>query len=456
MPDGVLVRGVPEGVTKSQIMAKYGKYKAPTDPSLMQRIGSDFEARQANEAMINQAQQSGEQGVISSGLQRLGQGAGMANDVVGQIGKSIYNSLPEEITQPINQHVSATMEQAGRLGNMLPDVTPEIDYRFDPVTKRNIEAVMNMAGAVPTVAGSMLAGKGAVKGAQAAGKAAKNSAVGQGIVARGAEELIDATDIKRASSSAKYQAAKAGGAVYTPQVSQDILSRVDRAVGSGKLNSTRHADTISAVKDFQDDVAKVGTISLEELDLHRQNFSEVINDNTDAVTGRMNSDAHRAMMARNALDDAIEHFQQQNHLTSGDIKAVELLKEGRAEWAKAAKFEKVSNLVISAKGDPAKIKSNFQRFVNNRKNLKGFTAEEQAVLRAAANNTITEKILKGLGRFGIAPENVYLPMMGAGIGHLAGSGGAAGGLIAAGTVARQTGKWTARGKAEKALKVIEK
>lgn len=297
-----------------------------------------------------------------------------------------------------------------------------------------------LGAAVPAVAA---AGSGAVKGA---------GVVKTGLAARGADELEATAQKIKYGASKLYQQSREAGAILNSRRAVNIINRMERAIlSSGKLNDRLHGDTLSVLGDIKEAVKS--PLSLEELDQFRQLLGDVVSKNTDAIKG-MNPDALKASQAMKTLDNAVESLVPID-IVGGDTTAIEALKAGREQWTKFRKFESVSNIIRQADGDPNKIKAGFKRFVNKPKNLRGFTEEEIKTLKAASINTINEKILKGLGRFGFEPGNVFLPIVG---GTIAGGGlGAPAGvaLTAAGTVARQAQKYTARGKAEQAARMIE-
>lgn len=305
------------------------------------------------------------------------------------------------------------------------------------------------AGASALVSGALGGGLSAVTSPLVKGTKTAST----GIVARGVDEL-DQTAFKiKQNASSLYKKSRDAGAIINRNRASNIINRMQKAVSdTGKINARLHGDTISVLDDLRG-AQKSGEFGLEELDQYRQLLSDVVNKNTDAIKG-MNPDAYKATKAIEALDDAVENLAPID-IKGGKIEAVDALNAGRAEWAKFRKFESVANIVRQANGDPNKLKSGFSRFVNKPKNLRGFTKEEVGALKAAGNNSMNEKILKGLGRFGIEPGNVYLPLVGGGLGALSGAGVPAAAIVGAGTVARQAQKFTARGKAEQALRAIE-
>jgi hypothetical protein len=135
--------------------------------------------------------------------------------------------------------------------------------------------------------------------------------------------------------------------------------------------------------------------------------------------------------------------------------AKDLLTKGRSEWKRARKFEKISDIVEKANGDPQRIKVLTRSLVNNKKNLYGFTDEEKSALKHIANGNMNEKVLRFLGGFGIGANNKLIPFMAGAGGYAASVPVGAAVVIGIGTAARQAQKFLAKGKLEEALKVIQ-
>ena len=157
-----------------------------------------------------------------------------------------------------------------------------------------------------------------------------------------------------------------------------------------------------------------------------------------------------AQQAINAMDDSIAGLKKID-VIGGNTEAIDLLLSGRNEWKRFRKFEQITHMVKRAGGDPNKIRSEFKRFSMKPKNLRGFSEQERAMIKAIGNPGASDKILKGIGRFGFEPQNVFLPMVGGYV--VGGPTGAA--LLSAGTVARQARRLATRAEPEQLLKAIE-
>ena len=179
----------------------------------------------------------------------------------------------------------------------------------------------------------------------------------------------------------------------------------------------------------------------------------MVKKNTDTV-GSINPDGLKAQILIDKLDDSIEKLSPSD-LNSSGTDAIQLLNQARKEWKIFKKFQKITNIVEKADGDANKTKAAFKRFVNNKKNLRGFSAQEQDALRTAAKSNTSEDVLKSLGKFGFDASNTALPVLSVLGGSLAGSPVSGVVTVSAGTAARKLQKLVANGKVEDALSLIQ-
>jgi len=260
--------------------------------------------------------------------------------------------------------------------------------------------------------------------------------------------------IKEGSTNA-YKAVRESGATFKPEAIKSIFAEIDNALNkNGFLSPITNADTIGTLE-FIKKLAKEknGAIGLEELDNYRQALSDVVKKNTD-IAGP-NPDALKANIAINKLDDVVDGLGA-NALSKGDQKTLDLLNTARTEWSRYRKFDAITNIVRKADGDANRTKTLLQNFVNNPKNLRGFSPAEIQALKRAKTNSTAEGLMKAVGKFGFDigsgrnAGNSALP-----IGSIL-IGGGTGGLTAlVGTVARQAQKLSAKGQIDDVLKLIQ-
>jgi hypothetical protein len=268
-----------------------------------------------------------------------------------------------------------------------------------------------------------------------------------------------ASNIKE-KSSVIYKAMQESNSTLTPKATKEVFTGIDSALSdSGIMNKRLHGDTLGIISDLKKLAKeKSGNISIEELDQYRQLLGDVVKRNTD-VAGKLNADGLKANIAINKLDDVVENLKPE--LITGGKGAVNLLNQARTEWGRYRKFDAITNIVKKADGDPNRLKTLMQNFVNNPKNLRGFNSVEREGLKKASRNTTSEGLLKAVGKFGFDlgsgrnSGNTALPVIAAFGGGAVGGGATAGTSIVVGTLARQAQKLSARGKVDQVLRLIE-
>lgn len=304
--------------------------------------------------------------------------------------------------------------------------------------------------------GFELAGKGLGAAFSGAKEGSKN--IIQGLKARIPEEMAQTVQALKEKAGNTYKAVREAGVTINPVSANSIIDDVTNAVAeTGKLNPILHNDTIGILQGLKDEIATGKTLDLEGLDQYRKLLSGVVKKNLVSNP----EDAFKANVAIDKLDDIVENFNPKKLVQSGNPEAIKLLTQARKEWSTARKFEKISDIIEKADNDPNKIKSGFKRFIENKKNLRGFSNKEVDAIKKAATNTTLEGIYKQIGKFGLDigtskySGSIALPAFAAGAVGV-GKGMTAGGtVLAAGTVAKQAQKYLARGKAEEALRIIE-
>ena len=277
-----------------------------------------------------------------------------------------------------------------------------------------------------------------------------------GFTSKPVETLDSISEAIKEGSTNAYKAMRESGAIFKPETTKSIFTGIDDALKeNGILNPRLHGDTIGILEDLKTLAKeKNGAIGLEELDQYRQLLGDVVKKNTD-ISGKINADALKANIAINKLDDVVDGLGA-NALSKGDQKTLDLLNTARTEWSRYRKFDAISSIVKKADGDPNRTKTLLQNFVNNPKNLRGFSPAEVEALKRAKTNSTAEGLMKAVGKFGFDigsgrnAGNSALP-----IGSIL-IGGGTGGLTAlVGTVARQAQKLSAKGQIDDVLKLIQ-
>lgn len=287
-----------------------------------------------------------------------------------------------------------------------------------------------------------------------------------GIQSRTPEQLRESLQKTKDISTAAYDSVKASKTTINPNASNKIRRTIAAALrDKGILNEKLHANTLSVVRDMRDRLRDTkNPVTVEELDQFRRLLSGSA---SQTAAQRATEDAAKSMVALNAFDDAIDNITQKD-LFKGTPEAIDTLRKAQFNWRKSSGLEKITDLIEKAGNDPRRIKIEFKNFVNNKKNLRGFSPEEVKLLKEAGSFSRPEQILTALGRFGLdfssgnfAKANFVPSTLGIAGGTSTLLGGsvlapALVGVVGTGTVARKTAGTLAKGKAENVIKQIEK
>lgn len=441
---------------------------APTNSPVGQDAGANaaFGMALANAAPFGQR--------ITSGIGAVGAAAMGAGNV-----KDLYNQAQENTQRTLEANPNAAL--AGSVAGVIP--TLAIGSGLAKAISKPIFSGTNALANIGNIAGQSIKGAAAaapIGAAYAAGEAksikdmpeaalsgAEMSAaigaasplllsgaaglanVGKGAIARNADKLEKVSDKMFKDAGQKYEQMRASGAVLNKSATDELATRVENAVAKLEFIPELNPKTMAIINRIKEKSA-IGEIGLNELDQYRR------------LLGRVGAteDGVSAGAARKTIDEVVNGLTGR-HMINGDATAVKLLNEGRAQYAKAAKFDDIVDIVKRSEGDANKLKANLTRFLNKDENTIGWTKQEIKALKEAAGMTAGEKFLKLGGKFGIdlgssVNQGVGIgPIVGALTGAAAGGGGVAAAVPAVGTVMRQAQKYIARSKVEKILKAIE-
>lgn len=292
--------------------------------------------------------------------------------------------------------------------------------------------------------GAVAGGAAPAIGSALGGLAGGVGDVARGIAARSPEALQDIASAAKGSAAKIYDQMRQIGADFKQSATQGfLLPDIDKALSKLNFIPALNPKTTAIIDDLKLQASK-GNLGLDQLDQYRR------------LLGRVggSEDGVSATAARNAIDGFVNKANA-SHLASGSKDAIDLLNQGRKAYAQASKFEKVTDILQKAGGDPNKIRSAFTRFVNNDKNLRGFTDTEIQHLKSVASGGLSDSALKGLSAFGFDAKHILGPAVGNGLTTAALGGPAGLALAGIGTVARQARNLATRGQAEQLLKVLE-
>lgn len=414
MPDGTLVRNVPDGTTQEDILERYQLSQQPTQGtptaapksrSMVDELGRQIglTARAGYEAFTSPATAvlEGVRGAYNLGAQALGSESRMPS-FYGEQEKMLSNVLPtpENATERAVQAGTQAMTSTAGMAKVAPNV-PALAadlIRQVPVSAAAGLASQPTAEIVKEVTGSDTAATiaGILTGTVAA------AAVGRGIdyKYRPRETIAQVKD--RASQS--YQAVDNAGIT----VKADSVKRMFNDIGTA-LDDARMVpgtDQAREVTARLDEMARVlgsnDSIPFSSLDKMRAMLND-LKASKDADIKRLGS------VAVSKVDDYISNINGNDIVAGKDgiDKAVKDIMSARKDWRNAGRAQTLEDALDVAEVkalDPKASESELIRrgFINlaaNKDKMKLFTPSEQNIIKSVAKGGPFDSVLSMIARF---------------------------------------------------------
>ena len=427
MPNGKILKGVPDGTTKAQLQQKlqangidFGAPKAaePKQPG----IGSNM-----LEAIKNNVSQTG--AAISEPYNQKNvpwfmKPADAAVKTVGKLGNAIgsVGDIPMGIMQGAGASAAAPFVPAEAKGlksglsalsggdprftNLNANLSPQQIHQqaMSQGSDLSNAAMMGMGGKAKPIA----------EAANAVGKVVKEKAPvflkdetsGRQAPSKTAAPQITSDDI-RAKASKVYDAATAKGGVVQPKTVDSFIAKAtsyapQTAAGKVVMGKTPVTKLVKSL-----DSLKGKPLTFNEVKEIDEGISNMIDGEVHSRSGRLTAQGKKLLDIQTALRDAVENEQ-------GGFPE---LKTARALWAQQSRLADIERILSRAEkmDNPATgIKTGFRTLSSNPSRMRGFTAKEKALINDAAKTGITTDILRTFG-------SRLIP-----IGTLLGGGGLAG------------------------------
>lgn len=436
MPDGTIVKNVPDGMTKTTLMARYQKFSAgPAEtPSAMQQpqtppkpaINTPNSVQQPR-PITQQPQQQGfiqdfagdvskgvtkfkdvvgrvnEQNPVSTGLQGLGAIGGAIGDIGADVAKAAYRAAPdiggfkEKISGGIDKAMSssfgkAAIEAAKRGGLAYMDFA-----KSHPEAARNVEALVDIATFFPAAK----AGKAAVK---AAGEVTAISPITKGLASPSEEKMKTITDALHKKATATIEAAKNSGISYSPEHAQGLvedLGKIGQLATAGER--TGESKTVELLDQLKESVLgppmkdKKGRVL-------KDSSGEVVRDSSKADTSLRNlhgfsktlgeiRDESSALSAKKIIDSAIGDTKS---IVTGNPKNSALIPQFKKEWGRFKTGEDIAAATALAGESAAKSRKAFQKIVDS-DYFKSLSPEVQKLTKLAAKGKASGKFMDAVG-----------------------------------------------------------
>jgi hypothetical protein len=218
------------------------------------------------------------------------------------------------------------------------------------------------------------------------------------------------------AAKAAYKRADAAGVVVSENSLKALKTRVVSLSKKEGLDKDLHPDSSAALKRV---VQAKGDLTLTELETLRKIAK-------DAQGSMKPADKRIAGMIVEELDDYIDNLSEAD-VVAGDATKAKALKEARGLYSRAKKSEVVEDLLqraqdsssqFSGSGLENAIRTQFRGLAKNKKQMRMFSAEEQAAIRRVANGGPMENAARFIGKF--APTGVVSGVLTGGAGAMIG------------------------------------
>lgn len=236
-----------------------------------------------------------------------------------------------------------------------------------------------------------------------------------GLAGVSADAVPTRADLAEAAKDA-YKRADEAGVVVSENSLKGLKTRIVSLSKKEGLDKDLHPDSSAVLKRVTQ--AK-GDLTLTELETLRKIAK-------DAQGSIKPADKRIASMIVEELDDYIDNLAETDVL-AGDATKVKALKEARGLYSRAKKSEVVEDLLqrahdsasqFSGSGLENAVRTQFRGLAKNKKQMRMFTAEEQAAIRKVANGGPVENAARFIGKF--APTGVVSGVLTGGAGAMIG------------------------------------
>lgn len=420
MPDGTLIRNVPDGTTQEDILARYeASQSQPIQPSpteqqpqkrsVIDELGRQIglTARAGYEAFTSPATAVLEAGrtAYNLGAQALGADSRLPSfyeqqrkTLTGDIG------LPEPVggVERAVQAGTQAMASTGAAAKMLPNVPAMASDLFRQVPAAGVAGLVSqpVGEAVKDITGSDLAAFIASAGAGAAGAAATGKAISAAQQSK--TPLYTMQEIKQRASTA-YKAMDDAGVVLKPNSVTKLIFDIRQSLDDARMiPNTEQAKAVEAtLAQAQKLITTQGT-SFNALDKMRQMLND-LKASKDADIRRLGS------VAVNEVDNYVSKLKANDVLSGqgGLDKAVQSVMEARKDWrnmSRATVLEDALNVAEAKALDPKASESELIRrgFINiaaDKKKMTLFTEKEQNVIKSVAKGGTLDPLLTFAAQF---------------------------------------------------------
>jgi hypothetical protein len=467
MPDGTLVKDVPEGVTKAQLQAKLSGVSAPGNGNIINTDVPTVVGERPNAVNPQPMQQPSTMmekvkalyevptTIVSEAIrQPMAQAYGVARSIpeaiaTGQEPAQLGQKYTQQALQNIPQYQPTspvTQEALGAIGGAieaakLPPYIGNIGAipSFTQAAQGGRPVVNSMANALRNEAGMI--GEAVQPAINKVSEFAK-PAVNKVAEALRSEPRIDIAGIGKAAPSAEELAAQSSNLFKVAKESGVELNAKDfstnmAGIGKELRNEGYDPRLYPKLAVALDEMTQVGIPKdFNELSTLRK-FIQSAQKSVDPNEKRL------ATILKDEFDTYVSTIPASS-VVSGSKEGLDAWKKARDTYAKMSKSEVFTDMLeiadlektqFSASGAENSLSKQLRNLAKNEKKMRLFTADEQAAIKQAAKGTSTQNMLRIFGKFApTSSVSTILPLLATSVSGPAGlamTAGAMGSRIAA-------------------------
>ena len=418
MPDGTIIRGVPDGTTQEDLLERYAASQQPAaQPQPAQapqkRSVPDEIARQLGltgravyEAFTSPATAVLEAGrtAYNLGAEAMGSKSRLPSFYTEQAKALTAAGVPEPastLERAVNAGVQGMTSTAG-FAKAAPKVAAFADDLVRQIPAGGVAGLVSqpVGEVVKDITGSDLAAFIASAGAGAGGAAA----TGKGIsAAQQRQTPLYTMDEVKQKASASYKAMDDAGVVIKPNSLTRMFANVQQSLDDARMiPGTDQAKAVQATLDQAKTLITTQGTSFTALDKMRQMLNDL----------RMSKDADIRRLGATAIGQVDDYIMtlKPNDILSGQgglDKAVKSVVEARKDWrnlSRATVLEDALNTAEARAIDPKASESELIRrgFINiaaDKKKMNMFTEKEQNVIKSVAKGGSLDPLLTFAAQF---------------------------------------------------------
>jgi len=392
---------------------------------------------------------------ISAAVQKVGQYAGVVNDIVGQEAKYLYNAIPESVKDSaVGRALGGTYRS-----NLLPGVesltgvktSPEAVLgaagqtvgagmealrQYAPDTAANLEAVANIAGAAPVVQGALRGGQVLAKEADIAlgrtirptAEEIKNLSVTQGYKPIEAQIDAERNAVNTATAEATRQKAVADAALESENTQRAALGLKPKVAPETAVTQpltfspdasqrfVNKAKSFALTSDWAKEIG--GEPVAAELGRKLDKFSQsgfTLNDAIEVdkqLTSQLSEPRYWSMADRKytpegrqlqelkgELRDIMFNPENEKYLV-GNKELIDNYKTALKDYRAQAGIDDIQSIISSAEGRPNEasfIRNKIIAIRDNKRLMNSYTPEVQFAIRKAARLGVGKDFLATVG-----------------------------------------------------------